>query len=32
MDKADIGLYVARIIADSRTLNQSVFAYGELTT
>jgi hypothetical protein len=32
IDKADIGLYVARIITDSRTLNRSVFAYGELTT
>ncbi|KAK5632188.1 hypothetical protein RRF57_007902 [Xylaria bambusicola] len=32
IDKDDIGPYVARIIADSRTLNRSVFAYGEVTT
>jgi hypothetical protein len=32
IDKADIGLYLARIITDPRTLNRSVFAYGELTT
>jgi hypothetical protein len=31
IDKADIGLYVARIITDTGTLNRSVFAYGELT-
>ncbi|KAK2035998.1 hypothetical protein LZ31DRAFT_636164 [Colletotrichum somersetense] len=28
----DIGRYVARIIADPRRLNRSVFAYGEVTT
>ncbi|RBA11094.1 isoflavone reductase family protein [Fusarium proliferatum] len=32
IDKDDIGPYVARIITDSRTLNRSVFAYGEVTT
>ena len=32
IDKADIGLYVARIITDPRTLNRSVFAYGDVTT
>ena len=32
IDQADIGRYVARIITDPRTLNRSVFAYGELTT
>lgn len=29
-DLRDIGRYVARIIADSRTLNKYVFAYNEL--
>lgn len=28
----DVGKYVARIIADPRTLNRMVFAYGEVTT
>lgn len=28
----DVGRYVARIIADPRTLNRMVFAYGEVTT
>lgn len=28
----DVGKYVARIIADPRTLNRIVFAYGEVTT
>ncbi|KAF9774645.1 hypothetical protein IL306_007315 [Fusarium sp. DS 682] len=32
IDKADIGPYVSRIITDSRTLNRSVFAYGEVAT
>ncbi|KAK2020755.1 NAD(P)-binding protein [Colletotrichum zoysiae] len=32
IDQVDIGRYVARIIADPRTLNRSVFAYGEVTT
>lgn len=32
IDQADIGRYVARIIADPRTLNRCVFAYGEVTT
>lgn len=32
IDKDDIGPYVARIITDPRTLNRSVFAYGEVTT
>lgn len=32
IDQADIGRYVARIIADPRTLNRYVFAYGEVTT
>ncbi|KAF4435244.1 isoflavone reductase P3 [Fusarium acutatum] len=32
IDKDDIGPYVARIITDLRTLNRSVFAYGEVTT
>lgn len=32
IDQADIGRYVARIIADPRTLNRAVFAYGEVTT
>jgi hypothetical protein len=31
-DNRDIGRYVARIITDSRTLNKSVFAYGEIWT
>lgn len=31
-DLADIGKYVARIIADPRTLNKLVFAYNEVTT
>ncbi|KAL4744891.1 hypothetical protein BDW72DRAFT_199162 [Aspergillus terricola var. indicus] len=31
-DVADIGKYVARIIADPRTLNKHVFAYSEVTT
>ncbi|KAM0420646.1 hypothetical protein ACHAPT_011562 [Fusarium lateritium] len=31
-DLRDIGKYVARIITDERTLNQSVFAYNELWT
>ncbi|TKY85906.1 hypothetical protein EX895_005447 [Sporisorium graminicola] len=31
-DVSDIGKYVARIIADPRTLNKLVFAYGEVTT
>ena len=29
---ADVGRYVARIIADAKTLNRMVFAYGEVTT
>lgn len=29
---SDVGRYVERIIADSRTLNRMVFAYGEITT
>lgn len=32
IDNRDIGKYVARIIADPRTLNKMVFAYGELWT
>lgn len=28
----DIGHYVARIVADSRTLNKAVFAYNEVLT
>ncbi|PNP83745.1 hypothetical protein FNYG_02962 [Fusarium nygamai] len=32
IDKEDIGPYVVRIITDPRTLNRSVFAYGEVTT
>lgn len=32
VDKRDIGKYVARIIADLRTLNRMVFAYGEVWT
>lgn len=32
IDKEDIGPYVARIITDPRTLNRSVFAYGDVTT
>lgn len=32
IDQADIGRFVARIIADPRTLNKLVFAYGEVTT
>lgn len=31
-DVTDIGKYVARIIADPRTLNKQVFAYSEVTT
>lgn len=31
-DVRDIGKYVARIVADSRTLNRSVFAYNEVLT
>ncbi|KAM0351002.1 hypothetical protein ACHAPU_002780 [Fusarium lateritium] len=31
-DSRDVGLYVARIIADPRTLNQKVFAYTDLRT
>lgn len=31
-DVRDIGAYVARIIADPRTLNHMVFAYNELIT
>lgn len=31
-DPADIGRYVARIIADPRTLNKRVFAYNEVLT
>jgi uncharacterized protein YbjT (DUF2867 family) len=31
-DVADVGKYVARIIADPRTLNRFVFAYNEVTT
>ncbi|THC91221.1 hypothetical protein EYZ11_009325 [Aspergillus tanneri] len=31
-DLRDIGRYVARIIRDPRTLNQKVFAYGELVS
>ncbi|KAH6996054.1 hypothetical protein BKA56DRAFT_570492 [Ilyonectria sp. MPI-CAGE-AT-0026] len=31
-DLRDVGRYVARIIADPRTLNQMVFAYNELLT
>lgn len=31
-DKSDIGRWVARIIADPRTLNKSVFAYNEVWT
>lgn len=31
-DVADIGKYVARTIADPRTLNKQVFAYSEVTT
>ncbi|EHA51696.1 isoflavone reductase [Pyricularia oryzae 70-15] len=32
IDKDDVGRYVARIITDPRTLNRSVFAYGEVTS
>ncbi|KIL85895.1 hypothetical protein FAVG1_10864 [Fusarium avenaceum] len=32
IDKRDIGKYVARIITDPRTLNKSVFIYGEIWT
>ncbi|EXA30747.1 hypothetical protein BFJ63_vAg16969 [Fusarium oxysporum f. sp. narcissi] len=32
IDKEDIGPYVARIITDPRTLNRSVFAYGDVVT
>ncbi|KAF4967875.1 hypothetical protein FSARC_4642, partial [Fusarium sarcochroum] len=31
-DLRDVGKYVARIVADPRTLNQLVFAYNELST
>lgn len=31
-DLRDVGNYVARIIADARTLNQKVFAYTDLRT
>ncbi|RGP66704.1 isoflavone reductase [Fusarium sporotrichioides] len=31
-DLEDVGKFVARIIADNRTLNKQVFAYGEVTT
>ncbi|CAG8060181.1 unnamed protein product [Penicillium nalgiovense] len=31
-DSRDVGVYVARIIADTRTLNQKVFAYTDLRT
>jgi hypothetical protein len=31
-DLVDVGRYVARIIADPRTLNKQVFAYGEVAT
>ncbi|KAM0369848.1 hypothetical protein ACHAPY_010872 [Fusarium culmorum] len=31
-DSRDVGIYVARIITDPRTLNQKVFAYTELLT
>lgn len=31
-DSSDVGVYVARIIADPRTLNQKVFAYTDLRT
>ncbi|RYN32566.1 hypothetical protein AA0119_g2980 [Alternaria tenuissima] len=31
-DNRDIGKFVARIIADPRTLNQQVFVYSEMTT
>ncbi|KAM0202652.1 hypothetical protein ACHAPA_009392 [Fusarium lateritium] len=31
-DSRDVGVYVARIIADPRTLNQKVFAYTDLRT
>src|SRR5688572_8060043 len=31
-DQQDIGRFVARIIADPKTLNKQVFAYGEVTT
>jgi nucleoside-diphosphate-sugar epimerase len=31
-DNRDIGKFVARIIADPRTLNQQVFMYSEMTT
>ncbi|KAG7410286.1 Bifunctional pinoresinol-lariciresinol reductase 1 [Fusarium oxysporum f. sp. raphani] len=31
-DSRDIGRYVAKIIADPRTLNKSVFAYSEVLT
>ena len=31
-DLADVGRYVARVIADPRTLNKMVLAYGEVTT
>lgn len=32
VDIRDIGKYVARIIADPRTMNKKVFAYGEMWT
>lgn len=31
-DLRDVGRYVARIVADPRTLNKIVFAYSELAT
>ncbi|KAK0392852.1 hypothetical protein NLU13_2346 [Sarocladium strictum] len=31
-DQVDIGRFVARIIADPRTLNKQVFAYGQVTS
>lgn len=31
-DLADVGRYVAKIVADPRTLNKMVFAYSELLT
>lgn len=32
IDKRDIGKFVARIIADPRTLNKMVFCYNEIST
>jgi hypothetical protein len=32
VDKRDIGRYIALVIEDERTLNQKVFAYGEVIT